>query len=463
MMEQVRPPSTVNTGNRFFAPAADDVGLVADDELVRVGETRWQTVGPGTDAGVPGGHDHPLRHRRPLGAGRERPRADRTFEVTEHDLLALVQHRSGAADRLHEPGIGRRPQAPRVDVSRQDDLVGAEQRRRQPSVTSGGTPIRLDRAQQSVRSLEVDLACGDERIGCHHGVAAQVGRRWWLGARRSRGRRRHDAQQYGEENHCGTHREQGSARTAQKTRSPTHPQRPAARHAGGMPVTNTHVRARPRRRRRPAHRPRGRDVRALRTPARHHRRGRPAHRQPAGCAACDRADHLGRAGHAAVLPRGRRRGRVRLAGWHPVGHVAVHQGPAAVQARVLVPRDVGCRSPAGEGGARGGFRGRARGRMRSAPVVPRGVSGGARVRTRADPAAFWAGGCARRRVAARDLGRGRRDSGRRRHAPFGLGQLPDRLADSRGDRRRVCAPTDRPARGTRRGRAGVRRARWCWR
>ena len=42
------------------------------------------------------------------------------------------------------------------------------------------------------------------------------------------------------------------------------------------------------------------------------------------------------------------------------------------------------------------------------------------------------------------------DSYRRRHAHVGRRQLPDRLADPRGDRRRLRAPTDRPARGDRR-------------
>ena len=79
------------------------------------------------------------------------------------------------------------------------------------------------------------------------------------------------------------------------------------------------ARPRPRRRRRPARRTGGRDVRALRPAARHHRHRRSADRQPARRDARARPDHMGRAGHAAVLPRGRRRGRIRLARRHVSG------------------------------------------------------------------------------------------------------------------------------------------------
>ena len=50
------------------------------------------------------------------------------------------------------------------------------------------------------------------------------------------------------------------------------------------------------------------------------------------------------------------------------------------------------------------------------------------------------------------------DSDRRRHARGGHRQLRDRLADPGGDRRGLCAPADRFARGARRRRIRVRRA-----
>ena len=59
--------------------------------------------------------------------------------------------------------------------------------------------------------------------------------------------------------------------------------------------------------------------------------------------------HLGRPGHAAVLPGRRRRGRIRLARRHAVGHMAVHPGAATVPTRVLVSRGVDGRSPGRRG------------------------------------------------------------------------------------------------------------------
>ncbi len=193
---------------------------------------------------------------------------------------------------------------------------------------------------------------------------------------------------------------------------------PIARHAGHHAAhqddprrahgSRRHpARPRPRRRRRAARRTGRRDVRALRPASRHHRHQRAVDRQPARRTARDRARHLGRAGDAAVLPCRRRRGRIRLARRHAVGHLAVHPGAATVQAGVLVPRVLDARPRCGAVGARRGVRRCDWARIRGTALVPRRLFRGARVRPGTDPAANRPRCRRRRRVPARG-GRGLR-------------------------------------------------------
>ena len=100
-----------------------------------------------------------------------------------------------------------------------------------------------------------------------------------------------------------------------------------------------------------------------------------------------RSDHLGRPGHAAVLPRRRRRGRLWVAPRNAMGHLVVHSGAATVPTGVLVPGGMGGRSAGAADGARGGVGRRARARVRRPAVVPRGLPRRAGLRAGADPAA----------------------------------------------------------------------------
>ena len=212
-----------------------------------------------------------------------------------------------------------------------------------------------------------------------------------------------------------------------KTRSPTHPPSASARQAGCMPKSMTSPDARPVPDVTAPARDRavdvarlgrsgGRDVRALRAAARHHRRRRCANRQPPGCLARHRARDMGRSGDAVVLPGRRCGGRLRLAFRHAVGHVAVHQGAAAVPSGVLVSRGVDRWSAGGAVDARGGVRRGRRTRERGTAVVSRRVPRGAGLRPGVDASGHRA--CGRRRGGRPPRRRGRGGSGSiRRRAP----------------------------------------------
>jgi hypothetical protein len=158
-----------------LGPQPDDVGVVANDEVVRVGKAGRQALGARADTGGTGGHHHPLRDRLSLRAGRECSSANGTLEVAEDDLLSLAQYRCCVPGRLHEVVCGRGVQGAGGGVGRQRDLVDPVQRPRQFAVASGDTAVRQDRTQQSVGGLEVRLSAGRERVRADGHVPAQVG------------------------------------------------------------------------------------------------------------------------------------------------------------------------------------------------------------------------------------------------------------------------------------------------